>query len=149
MNLPQQSLVFLDANIVMYAVGAEHPYRVPSQQVLQAVARGELNAVIDTEIIQEILHRYGALQQHRQAVEIAEKLLSLVKIVYSVTLDDVKHTIELFQRYAPHGIQARDAIHAAVMLNHNVHYIVSADRHFDVIREIQRLDPLTLFPVQE
>lgn len=50
-------VVFLDANVVMYAVGSEHPYRLPCQQVTTAIANDALKAAIDTEIVQEILHR--------------------------------------------------------------------------------------------
>ncbi|CUU37419.1 MAG: type II toxin-antitoxin system VapC family toxin [Fimbriimonadales bacterium] len=146
MSLPQQSLVFLDTNIVMYAVGAEHPYRVPCQKVLQAVASGTLSAAIDTEIIQEILHRYGALQRYREAVEVAEKLIALVSVVYSVTLDDMRRAMEIFRQYASQGVHARDAIHAAIILGHSIPYIVSADRHFDLIPEVRRLDPVQMFP---
>lgn len=60
MKLSTTTIVFLDAHVVMYAAGSEHLYRTPSQNILQAVARGELTAAIDVEIIQEILHRYGA-----------------------------------------------------------------------------------------
>jgi predicted nucleic acid-binding protein len=48
-------VVFLDANVVMYAVGSEHPYRLPCQQVMTAIANDALKAAIDTEIVQEIL----------------------------------------------------------------------------------------------
>ncbi len=39
-----EEVVFLDTNVVMYAVGTEHPYRLPCQQVMSAVAncRGNL-----------------------------------------------------------------------------------------------------------
>ena len=37
------------------------------------------------------------------------------------------------------GIQARDAIHAAVMLNRGITRIMSADRGFDRIPGIQRI----------
>jgi len=58
-----EEVVFLDANVVMYAVGGEHPYRLPCQQVMSAIANNTLTAAIDTEIVQEILHRCGALRQ--------------------------------------------------------------------------------------
>ncbi len=38
----------------------------------------------------------------------------------------------------------RDAIHAAVVLNQGLEAIISADRAFDEIREIKRMDPLEL-----
>ena len=40
------------------------------------------------------------------------------------------------------GIEARDAIHAAVVFEHRLEGIVSADRDFDRIPGLRRFDPL-------
>lgn len=53
--------VFIDVNIPMYAAGTAHPYRESCAKIMAAVATGEIEGLIDTEIIQEILHRYGAM----------------------------------------------------------------------------------------
>ena len=57
-----EGLVFLDVNIPMYAAGQTHPYREPCAWLMTQVARGRIAAAIDTEIIQEVLYRYGALR---------------------------------------------------------------------------------------
>jgi predicted nucleic acid-binding protein len=134
-------IVFLDANVVMYAVGSEHPYRLPCQQVMSAIVNDMLRAAIDTEIVQEILHRYGALRRYAEAVAIAQDLLSVVNLVYPVTLRDIRRALELFSAYSAQGVQARDTIHAAVMQNNGIRAIISADQHFDLIEEIERIDP--------
>ena len=136
-----EEVVFLDANVVMYAVGGEHPYRLPCQQVMSAIANNTLTAAIDTEIVQEILHRYGALRRFAEAVAIAQDLLSVVNLVYPVTLRDIQRALELFSAYSAQGVQARDTIHAAVMQNNGIRAILSADQHFDLIEGIERIDP--------
>jgi predicted nucleic acid-binding protein len=136
-----EEVVFLDTNVVMYAVGTEHPYRLPCQQVMSAIANGTLRAAIDTETVQEILHRYGALRRYAEAVAIAQDLLSVVDLVYPVTLRDIQRALELFSAYSAQGVQARDTIHAAVMQNNGIRAIISADRHFDLIEGIERIDP--------
>jgi predicted nucleic acid-binding protein len=45
----------------MYAAGADHPNKEPSVRFLERVARGEVEAALDAESLQEILHRYRAL----------------------------------------------------------------------------------------
>jgi predicted nucleic acid-binding protein len=42
------------------------------------------------------------------------------------------------------GLSARDLLHAAVMQRVGTERIVSADRRFDVIAWLQRLDPATV-----
>jgi hypothetical protein len=38
-------------------------------------------------------------------------------------------------------VGARDALHAAVMKNSQVHMLVSVDRDFDVVSELKRIEP--------
>jgi predicted nucleic acid-binding protein len=52
---------FLDTNIFMYAAGQEHPLKAPCVGILRRVASEELEAVTSTEVLQEILSRYGAV----------------------------------------------------------------------------------------
>jgi predicted nucleic acid-binding protein len=54
-------LILLDANILMYAGGSSHPNKAPSLAFLERVALGELDACMDAEVLQEILHRYRAI----------------------------------------------------------------------------------------
>ncbi len=144
MSMPEQELFLLDVNVLMYAAGREHPYREACQSVLRSVARAEIMVAIDTEIVQEILHRYGALGRYQEAVALANDLLTLVPIVYPVTLRDVQRAVELFQQYAHQGVRSRDVIHAAVILNNGISGIISVDRHFDTIEGIRRIDPLQM-----
>ena len=47
----------------MYAAGAEHPNKAPSVAFLASVAEERVEAIIDAELLQEILHRYRALNR--------------------------------------------------------------------------------------
>ena len=57
-----------------------------------------------------------------------------------ITLADVEEALNIRQQHA--ALQARDSIHAAVMMNNRVQRILSADVHFDGVDQVQRLDPL-------
>lgn len=138
--------VFLDVNVPMYAAGKDHPYKAPCAWLMGEIAEGRLEAAIDTEIIQEMLYRYGALQLWDIGVTITKNLLEIMPIVYPVTPDDVRIAIELFRQYAPRGVTARDLLHVAVMQNNGLSTVVSTDKHFDQIEGLIRLDPQTLFP---
>jgi predicted nucleic acid-binding protein len=109
---------------------------------MHEIAEGRLSAAIDTEIVQEALYRFGSEGKPKIGVEMARGLLDLVDVVYPVTLPESRLSIELFERYAGRGVTARDALHAAVMLSNRIRRIVSADRHFDQIDGIERMDPM-------
>lgn len=131
--------IFVDANVPMYAVGAAHPLKQPCVGFMEAVARGEIIALTDAEVLQEILHRYSALNRRERAIEVIQLFIKVVPTVLPITLADVEQALNVHRQYT--GLQARDSIHAAVMMNNRVERILSADMHFDVIDQVQRFDP--------
>ena len=62
--------VFIDTNIPMYAAGASHPLKKPSQRVILAIATGEIDAVTDTEVFQEILYRYIHISEREKGFKV-------------------------------------------------------------------------------
>jgi len=52
---------FLDANLIMYSLGGPHPSREPCKRVLERIKSGEIRALTNTEVLQEILHRYFSI----------------------------------------------------------------------------------------
>jgi predicted nucleic acid-binding protein len=131
--------VFVDANVPMYAVGVAHPLKQPCVDFLEAVARGEVAALTDAEVLQEILHRYSTLSQRERAIEVIRLFIKVIPVVLPITLVDVEGALDVHRRYA--GLQARDSLHVAVMVNNRVQRILSADQHFDAVAEAQRFDP--------
>lgn len=140
-----EGLAFLDVNIPMYAAGQPHLYREPCAWLLTQVARGRIAAAIDTEIIQEVLYRYGALQRWEIAVSMTRSLIELIPVIYPIRSAEASLSVELFERYAQKGPTARDVIHVAVMHNNGLSQIISTDEHFEHFEGIHRLDPLLLF----
>ena len=130
---------FVDANVPMYAIEADHPLKAPCAAILRAIGRGELRAATDTEVLQEILHRYVSLGQRRRAIEITTLIADALPEVVSVTKPDLQVAMLLIAEHAV--LPVRDAIHAAVMRRNGIERIISADRHFDAIAGITRVDP--------
>jgi hypothetical protein len=135
----------LDTAIPMDAAGAPHPYREACQWLMTEIAGGRVDVVIDAEVIQEILHRYGALGRYADAVNMVRDLMTVVPRVLPVTVADMQTAVTLFQQYAPQGGRARDTIHAAIMQNHGLTHVISSDTHFDLMSGLTRLDPIVLY----
>ena len=134
------SAVFVDSNIIMYAVGAEHAYRSPCLDALGRIVREGLGAIVSTEVHQEILHRYMAIGLPDKAREVSSKLETVIPATLPVTLTDIHRVRQLAESYP--GLKARDLVHAAVMLENDLTHILSTDRHFDRLVEIERIDPV-------
>jgi len=134
--------LFVDANIPMYAHGTEHPYRLPCQSALKRIVAAKIPAVISSEIVQEIVHRYLSLQRPQQGIQVAQDIMTVVSRVLPVTETDVRHALCLIPRYPT--LKARDLIHLAVMLENGLSRILSTDAHFDGVSEVKRIDPRDL-----
>ena len=134
-----QRRAFIDANIPMYAVGREHPLREPCRLILQRIVDGDLAVCTDSEVHQEIFYRYWSVGQLARGIALSSNFHRVVNIVLPVTSIDVTTARELGNRYPQ--MPPRDWLHLAVMLNNGITEIISADRHFDNIESITRLDP--------
>ncbi len=130
-------MILIDSNIPMYLVGAPHPHKADAQRLLEdSVARGE-RLVTDAEVLQEILHRYVAIER-RDAIQPAfDALLGVVDEVFDVTQADVRVAKDIVLGGSRQS--ARDAVHLAVMARHGVTQIMSFDRGFDGHPGIARL----------
>jgi predicted nucleic acid-binding protein len=133
---------FLDANVPIYAAGSEHPYRECCARIIVAAARGDIDAVTDTEVIQEIAYRFHSVGRRALGLQVAEDFLSVVAAVLPVTREDAARALQLLRARA--FLLPRDAIHIAVMEAAGLHTIVTADRHFDRMPGLTRIDPSEL-----
>ena len=130
-------MVFVDSNIPMYVAGRDHPLRAPAQRFLAAGRAGEWEICTSTEVLQEILYRYAALKRLDLAGTVYDLFVQLCPIVLSVTLADTDRAKRLL--IDTPGLSARDALHAAVMLNNGLSRIATFDRGFDAVPGIERV----------
>lgn len=54
-------MIFIDSNIPMYLIGADHPHKLQSLALIERVVKERERLVTDAEVFQEILHRYDAI----------------------------------------------------------------------------------------
>ncbi len=128
-------MIFVDSNVPMYLVGAEHPNKAAARALLErAIADGEL-LVTDAEVLQEILHRYVAIDRRDAIGPATDALLGVVDEVYPVEREDVDRARRIVQATR---LSARDAIHVAIMRRRGIVRILSFDRGFDGIDGVER-----------
>jgi predicted nucleic acid-binding protein len=132
-------VILVDTNVLMYAAGAPHPNKEPSARFLERVADGEEDAVLDAEVLQEVLHRYRALDRWEDGRRVFDLARVIFPVVLPVTADVLDRARTLLDAY-PHLI-ARDGLHAAVVLHHELDGLCSYDRDFDPMPGIRRFEP--------
>jgi len=129
-------VIFVDSNIPMYLVGAAHPNKELARRRIEELIVADEGLVTDAEVLQEIMHRYVAIGR-REAIEPAfDALLGIVDAVLHVELEDVQRASDLL---ATPSLQARDAIHIAIMQRHRIAKALTFDRAFDGVPGIARV----------
>jgi predicted nucleic acid-binding protein len=121
----------------MYLIGAAHPHKTDSQQLLERCISRNERLVTDAEVLQEILHRYVAIQR-RDAIQAAfETLLAIVDEVFPITQRDLQRAKEIV--LGSRALSARDALRLAVMEHNSVENILTFDRGFDGFPGVTRI----------
>lgn len=130
-------MIFVDSNVPMYLVGAEHPHKHDAIRLLEGLVSKQARLVTDAEVLQEILHRYSALERLDAVQPAFDAVLDLVDEVLAVGLKEVEaaKTVLLGRK----GLSARDALHVAVMEANDIETILSFDSSFDKVPGIERL----------
>lgn len=117
-------------------VGAPYPLNADAQRLLERCIAERERLVTDAELLQEILHRYVAIDRLDAIQRAFDAVLGLVDEVFPVDLAAVAraHTIVLGSR----RLSARDAIHVAVIEREGIRRILSFDSGFDGFPGIER-----------
>ena len=132
-------MILIDSNILMYAAGVEHACKASSIKYLEYVAEGSIEAVVDAEVLQEVLHRYRSINRWKTGKQVYDLARQLFPVVIPITSDILDRTRTLLDEYK--GLMARDALHAAVVKIHAMEAICSFDRDFDQIKTLKRIEP--------
>jgi predicted nucleic acid-binding protein len=130
-------MILIDSNVPMYLVGASHPHKTDAQRLLERCVAERERLVTDAEVLQEILHRYVAIDRLDAIQPAFDAVLGLVDEVFPIDLGVVERarTIVLGRR----RLSARDAVHVAVMEAQGIPRILSFDAGFDGFPGVQRL----------
>src|SRR5258707_14519082 len=120
----------------MYLVGAPHAHKSDARRLLEKVVSERERLVTDAEVLQEILHRYVAIDR-RDAIEPpSSTLLAIVDEVYPIELEDLEQARSIV---TTSRLTARDAVQLAVMQRRGIAEISTFDRAFEQLPGIGRL----------
>lgn len=125
----------------MYAAGAAHPFKDPSVAFLRKLARAPSahNHCINTEVLQEILHRYCSLHKPTLGFELFDAVVNLGLVIHPIEAADMKIAKNLLTRHP--RLSTRDAVHLGVALRRGITRVASYDSDFDHFPEIVRVEP--------
>ena len=131
--------VFVDTNVFMYLAGDDPRMRERCRAALCALVDLDVPLVTSAEVLQEILHRYVSIDRMDRARLVYGAAVDICREVLPVAERQTALALELLSQHP--RFPARDALHVAVMQDRGICRILSADRHFDRLDAVQRVDP--------
>ncbi len=130
-------MIFVDSNVPMYLVGGPHPHKENARRLVERCIAERERLVTDAGVLQEILHRYGAIDR-RDAIQPAfDAILGVVDEVFPIDEPSVERGKAIM--LANRKLSARDALHVSVMERRRVKRILTFDAGFDGVAGIERL----------
>jgi len=127
---------FVDANVLLYGA-VESEYREPCLEVLEAIARGDVDGRTSTAVLEEVW--YVELSGRAGAVGgLAERAYTLFTPLLAVTDEAVRIALSLS---AP-KLGSNDRLHVGTCMAHEIDVVLTADQGFDGVRGLRRADPL-------
>ena len=130
-------MILIDSNIPMYLVGTPGPHKTDAQRLLEKLVSERQRLVTDAEVLQEILHRYVAINRRHDIQPAFDALLNTIDEVLPVDRAVVERAKQIVLGY--HRLSVRDAVHLAVMEQHGIDRILTFDSGFDGFPGITRL----------
>jgi uncharacterized protein len=130
-------VILIDSNIPMYLVGAPHPHKSDAQRLLEKLVSEHQRLVTDAEVLQEILHRYVAINCRDAIQPSYDALLGVADQVLPIDRTVAERAKEIVLGHRQ--MSARDAVHLAVMERHGIEQILTFDSGFDGFPGITRL----------
>ncbi|HJU86853.1 MAG TPA: type II toxin-antitoxin system VapC family toxin [Gemmatimonadota bacterium] len=130
-------MIFIDSNVPIYLVGAQHPHKVDARRLLESAVVSNERLVSSAEVLQEIMHRYVAIRRRDVIQPAFDALLAVTDEIYPVVREDVEHAKKTLDGMPK--LSARDALHVAVMERREVKRIMSFDKAFDSVPGIERI----------
>ncbi len=119
-------MIFVDANVFMYAVGQPHPLKAEARQFF--IEARETGAALGTsaEVLQELLHVYSSTGRLRNFDDALTLIESVDVEVWPLESDDVTLARQLKDEHPT--LEARDLCHLASCQRRGVRGIITFDK---------------------
>lgn len=127
-------MIVLDTTVLVYAVGAEHPLREPSNRLIDAIGRGTIEATTTVEVVQEFVNVRSRRRPRKDAVALGRDFAALLSPLLVVERAELDRGLALFERYDSLG--SFDAVLAAAALAVGAEALVISDTG---LRNVPRL----------
>jgi predicted nucleic acid-binding protein len=134
---------FLDSTTLIHAVDKKAEHHKECLNIITKAAKGEINAAISLETLEETLFILSKLTSTSTALRVTYDYLKMTRLKkYEMNLTIFEHALEIME-ITPLK-RPKDAINVATMLEHRIPKIISEDKEYDKVNLVQKVHPKDL-----
>jgi predicted nucleic acid-binding protein len=133
--------LYVDSNVFFYAKIQDRVFGESCSRVLSKIASKEIDASTSALVALEVAN---ALRRYGLSKDVADEVRAIFSFgidVYPVESADIREAAEI---YSEVKISPYDCAHAAIMKRNGLSTIVSADKEFDRVNWLKRIDPKSM-----
>lgn len=120
-------MIFVDTNVVMYAVGRSHPRKAEARKFFESSMENPATPLCTSaEVLQELMHAYVSVDRSHTLNSAFTLIKACIPTIWDVTADDVLVAKLLIDVRRELG--ARDLLHLAMCERRHVKKIKTFDR---------------------
>jgi predicted nucleic acid-binding protein len=131
-------VILLDATVLVYSVGADHPLRDSSRRIVEAITGGAVAATTTAGVIQLFVGVRSRRRPRGDAVSVGRDFATLLSPLANVEKSDLDLGLRIFERSGQ--LSPFDAVLAAVAINRDAEALVSSERGFRNVRDLRHVD---------
>ena len=132
---------FVDSNVFFYAKILDGSYGKSCATIIRKIASKELQAATSALVPIEVANAMRKYHLEKEVADEVSSIFSLGMEISGIEAPDVQEAAEIF---ADARISPYDCLHVAVMRRTGLEEIISADKDFDSVAGITRVDPKSL-----
>jgi len=137
---PTAQAYYLDSSTLIHAADGSAEYHQDCLNIITKAAKGQINAAISLETLEETLFILSKLTTSPTAISVTRDFLKMSKIKkYEMNLTIFEKALEIIETTPLK--RPKDAINVATMLEHHIQTIISEDEDFDKVNLIRRVHP--------
>jgi predicted nucleic acid-binding protein len=132
---------YVDSNVFFYAKILDGVYGQSCSSIMRMIASDELKTSTSVLVPIEVAN---AMRKYGLSKDVAAEIRAIFSLgieVYGIEASDAQEAAEIF---SDAKISPYDCLHAAVMKRMGLNEIISADKEFDKLSWITRIDPKSM-----
>ncbi len=131
-------MFYIDANLFIYSSLDRYILGDQSREIIDLLNNGKMNGITSSLTLDEIIWVVWKEKGKELGIKVGKEIFEISNLdIVGISEKIIFNAIELMEKY---DLKPRDAIHLSAAIEHSVFTIISEDKDFDKVKEIERLD---------